>query len=75
MKQTNVIDVKSQDAQLIADFLESGYSFEQTTVAINKHKSSNNSPGYTLSGVYGCALWLKPLTTTVKSVNRALSTL
>ena len=66
LKQVNVIDLDSVDAQLIADHLEKGASYEMAANIINTEKSMKNEPPLTLSAVYGCARRLKPLVTAVK---------
>ena len=64
--RVNVIDLDSQIAQYIADFLEAGYSYEQTCLHVNKLMREQNETCITLSAVYGCARRLNPLITSVK---------
>ena len=47
VRQVNVVDLQSQDAQYVADYLEAGYSFEQTCIHLNtakRKKTKNVSP-------------------------------
>ena len=74
LKQKNVIDVNSPDAQLIADMLEHGYSVERACDELNRLHLDDNTPLVTLSMVYGCINRLAPLITPVKKGNKAPST-
>ena len=64
--QKNMIDADSFDAQLIADMIEAGYSYQKCTIALNLKKNQMDLPFVTLSTVYGVANRLDPITRTVK---------
>ena len=64
--QKNMIDANSFDAQLIADMIESGYSYQKSTIALNMKKHEMNLPFVTFSAVYGVANRLDPVRRTVK---------
>ena len=64
--QCNMIHPDSFDAQFIADLIESGYSYEKTTIALNMKKLEMHLPFVTHSAVYGVTKRLNPLKRTVK---------
>ena len=66
LKQINVIDINSPDAQLLADMLEHGYSIERACDEINRIHVYDDMHLVTLSCVYGCLQRLSPLITPVK---------
>ena len=61
-----MIDADSFDAQLIADMIEVGYSYQKCTIALNMKKNQMNLPFVTFSAVYGVANRLDPVRRTVK---------
>ena len=64
--QKNMIDADSFDAQLIADMIEAGYSYQNCTIALNLKKNQMDLPFVTFSAVYGVANRLDPIQRTVK---------
>ena len=65
LKQKNIIDIHSPDAQLIADMLEHGYSYDRACDELNRIHVDDNAPLVTLSMMYGCVQRLSPLITPV----------
>ena len=59
--QKNMIDPNSFDAQFIADLIESGYSYQKTTISLNMKKEEMHLPYVTFSTVYGIAKRLNPV--------------
>ena len=67
MKQINFIPLDSLEAQLIADYMEKGLSFERVCEEINVDRKKENQELFTLSAIYGVVRRLKPLQSTVKN--------
>ena len=67
MKQTNVIPLDSLEAQLIADYMETGLSFERVCEEINVDRNLEDKQLFTLSAIYGVVRRLEPLQSTVKN--------
>ena len=70
MKQTNVIPLDSLEAQLIADYMETGLSFERVCEEINVDRKKEDKELFTLSTIYGVVRRLEPLHSTVKKRNQ-----
>ena len=66
----SIISTDSQEAQIIADSMESGMSIVCTWGLVNAHRECEELPSVTLSAVYGCVVRLRPKCERVQSAKQ-----
>lgn len=63
-----IIDIESQEAQIIADAVESGKSILDAWLLVNAHRDAEVLPSLTISSVYGCIKQMKPAIAKIQKV-------